>query len=110
MTVNWASSNFTPQVKQAMNLGQILIGNRFHVTLRIVSPYILFKVNRGVVDVYTNGICGLSGLVLGSDGWMQGKRFTRGTSIDLPPVQHSLRKQARGPRCKEGGMGAADHS
>jgi len=23
MTVNWASSNFTPQVKQAMNLGQI---------------------------------------------------------------------------------------
>jgi len=45
MTVNPASSNFTQQVKQARNLSQILIGNQFHVTLRIVSPCILFKVN-----------------------------------------------------------------
>jgi len=30
-------------VKQASNQSQFLIANRFHVTLRIVSPYILFK-------------------------------------------------------------------
>jgi len=43
------SSNFTPQVnKQGINR-KFLIGNRFHVTLSIVSPYIvciLFKQNR----------------------------------------------------------------
>ena len=79
-----------------------------------------------------NDICGLSSLALGSDGWVQGKRFARGTSTDSPPVQRSLRKQARDPRsgpwkqardprsgpwrqardprCKEAEMGAADHS
>jgi len=30
-------SNFTPQVKEIRNQSQIL-GNRFHVTLRIVTP------------------------------------------------------------------------
>jgi len=34
------SGNFTPQVEQARNQRQIIIGTRFHVTLRIVSPYI----------------------------------------------------------------------
>jgi len=37
------SSNFNPQVKEARNQSQILIGNRFHVTLRIVSLIISFK-------------------------------------------------------------------
>jgi len=37
------SSNFTPQLKEARNQSQIVIGYRFHVTLRIVSPIILFK-------------------------------------------------------------------
>jgi len=36
------SSNFIPQVKEARNQSQNLNGNRFHVTLRIVSPIILF--------------------------------------------------------------------
>jgi len=34
------SSNFTSQVEQARNQSQILIGNRFHLTLHIVSPHI----------------------------------------------------------------------
>jgi len=38
---NWKySSNFTQQVKQAGNQSQFLIGNRFHITLCIISPYI----------------------------------------------------------------------
>jgi len=37
------SSKFTPQVKEARNQSQLLIENRFHVTLRIVSPIILSK-------------------------------------------------------------------
>jgi len=53
MTVNPDSSNLTPQVKQARDLLQKLIGNRFHVKLRTVSPCILLKVNRDVVNVYT---------------------------------------------------------
>jgi len=53
LTVNPASSNFTPQVKQARNLSQFLIGNRLHITPHIVSRYILFKVNPDVVDVDT---------------------------------------------------------
>jgi len=37
-------------VKQARNQSQILIGNRFHVTLRIISPYILFNRIKFVID------------------------------------------------------------
>jgi len=33
-------------VKQARYQSQILIGNRFHVQLRIISPCILFKQNQ----------------------------------------------------------------
>jgi len=53
MTVNSKSSNFTAQVKKARNLSQIFNRTCFHVTLRIVSPYILFKVNPDVANVYT---------------------------------------------------------
>jgi len=35
-------------VKQVRNQLQILIGNRFHVTLLIVSPYILLKYYKAV--------------------------------------------------------------
>ena len=52
----------------------------------------------------------LSSLVLGVDGWMQGKRFTRGAAIDSPPVPHSLWNQPHHPWRKQAEMGVADHS
>jgi len=38
------------------------------------------------------------------------EQFTRGADVDSPSVQHSLRKQTCGPRCKQTEMGATDHS
>jgi len=57
-----------------------------------------------------NGTCGLSNLVLGIDGWVQREWFTRAAAIGSPPVQHSLRKETRGPRRKQAEMGAAQTS
>ena len=44
--------------------------------------------------------------------WWVGAReqFTRGAAIGSPAVQHSLRKQPRGPTRKQAEVGAADHS
>jgi len=60
-----------------------------------------------------NDSYGLSSLVLGVDGWVQGNgsstRHQR-AAIDSPPAQHSLRKQPRGARRKQAEMGAVDHS
>jgi len=36
-------SDYTPHVRQAMNLLQIFMGNWFHATLRTVSPWIISK-------------------------------------------------------------------
>jgi len=54
------SSNFTPQVKEARINHKFLIGNRFHVTLRIVSPIILFKKNYHLIQIYLNKMIGLT--------------------------------------------------
>jgi len=41
----------------------------------------------------------------GVDGWYKGTILTRGATIDSPPMQHSLRKQPRGPRRSVNGDG-----
>jgi len=38
------------------------------------------------------------------------KRFTHGSTINLPPMQHSLEKELRSPWHKQADMGAKDPS
>jgi len=50
------------------------------------------------------GTCGLSSLMLGVNGWLQGN------SSRALPVQHSLQKHLRGGNGRQQAeMGAADH-
>ena len=52
-----------------------------------------------------NDSCGLSSLVIGVDGWVQGNSWP--AAIDLPPTwatRKRPRKRPRGPRCKQAEM------
>jgi len=65
---------------------QVFFKLRIHVNLG-------FDSRSDHIEDLKNCTCGPFSLVLGFDGWFARKQFTDGDATDLPPAQHSLRKQ-----------------